>query len=132
MMISCLFVPRYETSADYVIHTCIRKTCPCNEYPLKPHFYIVKLWYARVYLFFLFLVQNIDCGYSLELPAKFFIFSRLKRSSYIAWACFGNVTQAASMARWLSYLPCSPGVVGSIHGFLRLSNETLNTLLSPL
>ena len=21
----------------------IRKTCPCNEYPLKPHFYTVKL-----------------------------------------------------------------------------------------
>ena len=21
----------------------IMKTCPCNEYPLKPHFYIVKL-----------------------------------------------------------------------------------------
>ena len=44
----------------------IRKTCPCNEYPLKPHFYIVKLGYAGEYLFFLFLLQNIDCGYSLE------------------------------------------------------------------
>ena len=48
----------------------IRKTCPCNEYPLKPHFYIVKLGYAGVYLFFLFLLQNIDCGYSLEPPRK--------------------------------------------------------------
>ena len=47
----------------------IRKTCPCNEYPLKPHFYIVKLGYAGVYLFFLFLLQNIDCGYLLE-PAR--------------------------------------------------------------
>ena len=46
----------------------IMKTCPCNEYPLKPHFYIVKLGYAGVYLFFLFLLQNIDCGYSLEPP----------------------------------------------------------------
>ena len=46
----------------------IRKTCPCNEYPLKPHFYIAKLGYAGVYLFFLFLLQNIDCGYSLEPP----------------------------------------------------------------
>ena len=35
---------------------------------LKPHFYIVKLGYAGVYLFFLFLLQNIDCGYSLEPP----------------------------------------------------------------
>ena len=36
--------------------------------PLKPHFYIAKLRYAGVYLFFLFLLQNIDCGYSLEPP----------------------------------------------------------------
>ena len=48
----------------------IRKTCPCNEYPLKPHFYIVKLGYVGVYLFFLFLLQNIDCGYSLESPRR--------------------------------------------------------------
>ena len=40
----------------------IRKTCPCNVYPLKPNFYIAKLGYAGVYLFFLFLLQNIDCG----------------------------------------------------------------------
>ena len=46
----------------------IRKTCPCNEYPLKPHFYIAKLGYAGVYLFFLFLLQNKNCGYSLEPP----------------------------------------------------------------
>ena len=26
---------------------------PCNEYPLIPHFHIVKLGYAGVYLFFL-------------------------------------------------------------------------------
>ena len=26
-----------------------KKTCPCNEYPLKPHFYILKLGYAGVY-----------------------------------------------------------------------------------
>ena len=36
----------------------IRKTCPCNIYPLKPHFYIVKLGYAGVYLFFLFLLEK--------------------------------------------------------------------------
>ena len=38
--------------------------------PLKPHFYIAKLGYAGVYLFFLFLLQNIDCGYSLEPPRR--------------------------------------------------------------
>ena len=48
----------------------IRKTCPCNIYPLKPHFYIEKLGFAGVYLFFLFLLQNIDCGYSLEAPRR--------------------------------------------------------------
>ena len=48
----------------------IRKTCPCKVYPLKPHVYIVKLGYAWVYLFCLFLLQNIDCGYSLEPPRR--------------------------------------------------------------
>ena len=48
----------------------IRKTCPCKVYPLKPHIYIEKLGYAGVYLFFLFLLQNIDCGYSLEPPRR--------------------------------------------------------------
>ena len=46
----------------------IMKTCPCNVYPLEPHFYTVKLGYAGVHLFFLLLFQNIDCGYSLEPP----------------------------------------------------------------
>ena len=50
-----------------IIH---QKTCPCIVYPLKPHFYIVKLGYAGGYLFFLFLLQNIDCGYSLEPPRR--------------------------------------------------------------
>ena len=46
----------------------ITETCPCKVYPLKPHFYIEKLGYAGLYLSFLFLLQNIDCGYSLEPP----------------------------------------------------------------
>ena len=50
--------------------TPIRKTCPCSVYPLKPHFYIAKLGFAGVYLFFIFLLQNIDCGYSLEPPRR--------------------------------------------------------------
>ena len=41
-----------------------------HEHPFKPHFYIAKLGYAGVYLFFLFLLQNIDCGYSLEPPRR--------------------------------------------------------------
>ena len=46
----------------------IRITCPCNEHPLTPHFYIEKVGFTRVYTFFLYLLQNIDCGYSLEPP----------------------------------------------------------------
>ena len=41
---------------------CIRKTCPCKLYPFKPHIYIAKLGYAGLFLFFLFFLQNIDCG----------------------------------------------------------------------
>ena len=43
-------------------------TCSCNVHPLTPHFYIVKLGFTGVYIFFLFLLQNIDRGYSLEPP----------------------------------------------------------------
>ena len=34
------------------------------------HFYKVKLWFAGLYLFFSFFIQNIDSGYSLELPRQ--------------------------------------------------------------
>ena len=43
-------------------------TSPCNVYPLTPHFYVVKLGFTEVYIIFLILLQNIDCGYSLEPP----------------------------------------------------------------
>ena len=39
-----------------------------NFDPLKPHFYIVKLGFTGIYIIFLILLKNIDCGYSLELP----------------------------------------------------------------
>ena len=42
----------------------ITKTNTYNEHPLTPHFYIVKLGFTGVYIFFLFLLQNMDCGYS--------------------------------------------------------------------
>ena len=43
------------------------KTYIYNFGPLKPHFYKVKLGYK---LFFIFLLKNIDCGYSLEPPRR--------------------------------------------------------------
>ena len=48
----------------------ITKTCLYNFYPLKPHFYIVKLGFTGVYIIFLISAQNIDCGYSLEPPCR--------------------------------------------------------------
>ena len=48
----------------------ITKTCLYNVDPLKPHFYIVKLSLQGYILFFLVLLENIDCGYSLEPPRR--------------------------------------------------------------
>ena len=48
----------------------ITKTHLYNTDPLKPHFYIVKLGFTGVYIIFLISAQNIDCGYSLELPPQ--------------------------------------------------------------
>ena len=36
--------------------------------PLTPHFYIVKLEFTGVFIYFLFFALNTDHGYSLELP----------------------------------------------------------------
>ena len=88
---------------DHILY--IRKTCPRNVYPLKPHLYTVKLGCAGVYLFFLFLLQNIDCGYSLEptiyvlsknkkniiiFPRKIFIFYNFKNLCILHGHCFRN------------------------------------------
>ena len=107
----------------------IRKTCPCNVYPLKPHFYIEKLGFAGIYIFSLFLIQNIYCGYSLEPPLrggsnvypqsiflakmlkyyffviKFSIFTA-EKSLYIAWASFCNVTKYKHIAFAAVYWKC--------------------------
>ena len=56
------------------VHTCslslftIMQTGSCNVYPLTPHFYIAELGFTGVFIFFLFLLLNIDCGYLLEPP----------------------------------------------------------------
>ena len=53
----------------YAVET-ITKTCLHSFYPLKPHFYIVKLGFTGVYIIFLISAQNIDCGYSIEPPHR--------------------------------------------------------------
>ena len=40
----------------YYYFPSIMQTCPCNEHPLTPHFYIVKLEFTRVYTIFFFLL----------------------------------------------------------------------------
>ena len=59
---------RKRTFGD--VHTVVTKTCLYNFDALKPHFYIpvVKQGFQGFALFFLFLLKNIDCEYSLELP----------------------------------------------------------------
>ena len=37
----------------------IRITCPCDLYPLTPHFYIVKLGFTEVYYFLIFTPKQI-------------------------------------------------------------------------
>ena len=54
----------------FVMKSDITKTYLYNFYPLKPHFYIVKLGFTGVYIIFLISAQNIDCGYSLEPPRR--------------------------------------------------------------
>ena len=52
---------------EYAFADKIRKTCPCTVMYIP---FIAKLGYAGVYPFFLFLLQSIDCGYSLEPPRR--------------------------------------------------------------
>ena len=61
--------PWLSTNPEDAFSIFIRKTCLYNFDPHKPHFYIVKLGFTGVYItFFLFLLKNIDCWYSLEPP----------------------------------------------------------------
>ena len=48
----------------------ITKTYLYNFDPLKPYFHIVKLGFTGVYIIFLFLLKNLDCGYSSEPPRR--------------------------------------------------------------
>ena len=50
----------------FVFEGDIMITCPCNIYAFTSLFYKVKLGFTGVYIIFLFLLQNIDCGYLLE------------------------------------------------------------------
>ena len=53
-------VSRYVFSHCGTYH--ITKTCLYNFDPLKPYFYIAELGFTGVYIIFLFLLKNTDCG----------------------------------------------------------------------
>ena len=59
---------KHSVSVQLRVEKYITKTCLYNNDPLKLHFYIVKLGFTGVYIIFLFLLKNIICGYSVELP----------------------------------------------------------------
>ena len=41
-----IYTSQSEFSKDNIM-----LTCPCNVYPLTPHFYIVKLGFSEVFIF---------------------------------------------------------------------------------
>ena len=63
---NCLMCGKHSAASDQGQAYLITKTCLYNFDPLKPHFYIVKLGFTGVYIIFLILLKNIDCGYLLE------------------------------------------------------------------
>ena len=86
-------------------------TSPCNEYALTPHFYIVKLGFTGVYIIFLFLLENIDCGYSLENKKivkknylKIVIFKAVKNRSILHGRVFVMATSPESSSEEASEL----------------------------
>ena len=78
---------------SYTKNTVITKTCLYNFEALKPYFYIVKQGFTEYTLFFLFLLKNIECGYSLEPPRRggsneylqsMFLIRSMKNISYLS------------------------------------------------
>ena len=50
------FIMYFPYLSFLAIFASITKTSPCNEDPLTPHFYIVKLGFTGVFIIFLFLL----------------------------------------------------------------------------
>ena len=92
------------------------KTCPCNEHPLAPHFYMVKVGLTGVYMFYLFfalkhrswvLIRTASVRWFLRVPT-IYVLSKINKNitfssenyhfynreilQYIAWTCLCNVT----------------------------------------
>ena len=64
-----------QKGADQVSDSCDsydlhHENMPIYFYPLKPHFYILKLGFTGVYIIFHICAQNVDCGYSFKPPQR--------------------------------------------------------------
>ena len=103
-----------KMAATYIIYihlnytllplTCIMLKCPCNMYPLTPHFYIVKQGFAGVYIIFALkhilwvLVRTATICFeqqyenSQKISTENCHFYSREKLLYIAWACFRNVS----------------------------------------
>ena len=66
-----------DRASDFII----TKTSPCNEHPLTPHFYKVKLGFTGVYIFFLILAPKHRC---LSKNKKTIIIFHLKSNIFTA------------------------------------------------
>ena len=62
--VGIVFLQLWSRRPDRNKSSVITKTCLYNVDPLKPQFY------RGIDYFFLFLLKNIDCGYSLEPPRR--------------------------------------------------------------
>ena len=78
-------------------------TCPCNVYPLTPHFYIAKVGFTGVYIFLIFALKHrlwvLVRTASLCFEQKYKNFHlknyhsyRREILQYIARTCLRNVT----------------------------------------
>ena len=68
--LKCLRKERSSESGDMDLEVFIRLTCPCNVYPLIPHFYIVKFRFTGVCSFFLFFAPKHRLWVLLEPPRR--------------------------------------------------------------
>ena len=91
----------------------ILKTCPCNEDPLTPHFYIVNEAFERVPTIYA-LCKNKKNITIFHL--KIIIFTAVKKSLNIAWACFrnGRNNKGTDQSMWMHRLIYA-SVVCSFH-----------------
>ena len=65
------------------------KTCPLKVYPLEPHFYLEKLGFAGVYLFFLIFAPKHRLWLLVRTASLFLLeIFKGKKYQFIAWASF--------------------------------------------